>query len=85
MHTQKLIGTVLIPITLTATAGCATTSFYAEAAERDQRAADALRRGGATEAARAAQSRADENRKNATCRTFEDCLFDALLSIRIGR
>lgn len=63
--------------------GCGLTpgySYHSAEAAREQRTADDLRRAGAGDAARAAQSRADAEHKKAShgCDGFLACLVDLL-------
>gem|GEM_PF-6989700 len=62
--------------------GCAT--HYMEAAQQEQRAADSLHSVGTTEAAQAAQRRADDNRETARCKEFLDCSLDVLGQLLLG-
>lgn len=67
-----------------AISGCA--SHSQEAADREQRAADGLRRAGAgsTTAAHNAQERADKNRKDAQCSEAVSCLADIAEQLILG-
>jgi ABC-type phosphate transport system substrate-binding protein len=78
-HNKRLAITVMAVLCCVAGTGCA--SYHSEAADREQRAADELRRGGATEAAGAAQRRADESKKAASCNGVLECTFDFALSV----
>ena len=64
--------------------GCASHSL--EAADREQKAADDLRRGGAgsTTAARNAQERADRNRQDAQCGDLLTCAFEVVGQLLLG-
>ena len=81
MRARTLLLTVLVAV-LAAGTGCGASRFHAEEAAREQRAADDLRRGGATEAGRAAQNRADAHQRDASCWDFLECVVDAIFSIR---
>lgn len=85
MRLRILLPAIALTTALVTSTGCATSSYYAQEAEREQRAADDLRRAGASEAAKAAQVRADANRKEASCDDLMDCLLDVLLSVRIDK
>ncbi|MBP6902560.1 MAG: hypothetical protein KBC73_20890 [Burkholderiaceae bacterium] len=67
-----------------ALSGCA--SHSQEAADREQRSADDLRRAGAgsTTAARNAQERADQNRMDAQCSEAVSCLADVAGQLILG-
>jgi hypothetical protein len=62
--------------------GCA--SHHMETAQREQQAADSLRRAGASEAAQAAQQRADSATKAAKCQDLLECSLDAFGQLLLG-
>jgi len=72
--------------TAIAAAGCTSNPLapYASAeADRKERIAAELRKGGATEAARAADARAEANRKEAArqCQDWVECILDFVLNV----
>ncbi len=79
---NRLTIAVFVVLLAAMSAGCS--SIHMETADREQRAADDLRRGGATEAARAAQLRADEQRKAASCDGAFECAAEIVFSIIEG-
>jgi hypothetical protein len=72
----------MIVLSAATNVGCST--YHGEAAAQEQRAADDLRRGGATEAASAAQDRADQHRKSASCNGLFECSVNIVFSIFEG-
>jgi hypothetical protein len=72
-------ASVLLATALFVTAqlsGC--TSYAMRAASEEQRAADTLRSAGATQAARAAQDRADKQTAAARCKDALECSMDVV-------
>jgi hypothetical protein len=55
-----------------------------EAAQREQQAADSLRTVGASEAAQAAQQRADRETEAAKCKGLLDCSLNVLGQVLVG-
>ncbi len=82
MLRQNVLFTAALLAALSATApGCA--SYHQEEAVLQQRAADDLRRGGATDAGRAAQERADAHQRAGSCSFFE-CVIEGLFSVAVN-
>jgi F0F1-type ATP synthase assembly protein I len=55
-----------------------------ETASQEQRAADSLRSIGATEAARAAQNRADKSNEASKCKEAVECSLDIIGQLLLG-
>ena len=85
MLRRNIQTAVAVSVAVVALSGCGAARYHAEAAEREQRAADDLRGAGAREAATAAQDRANEHRSAMACDGFVECLLTALLSVEVTR